>query len=85
MVGLSQYSEKVHWITNSTVRECFHLEPRKIILSENSTKNHPCAVKSNKSMCYTFKTGSEDKVKANHPANTQPNALMNTDEWNALE
>ena len=69
----------VHWIINSTVRECFHLEPRKITLSENLTKNHPCAVKSNKSMCYTFKTGSEEKVRIKPPS--QHSAICNNEYW----
>ena len=70
---------KVHWIINSTVRECFHLEPRKITLSENLTQNHPCAVKSNKSMCYTFKTGSEEEVSIKSPS--QHSAKCNNEYW----
>lgn len=73
---------KEHWIINSTVRKCFHPEPRKITLSEifdEELQNHPCAIKSNKSMCCTFKTGSEEEVSIESPS--QHSAKCTNEYW----
>ena len=42
-------------------------------------QNHPCAIKSNKSMCYTFKTGSEEEVSVKSPS--QHSAKCNNEYW----